>query len=174
MKQEAHLLYREQLAWAGGFFSGEGYTGLTRYRKTERAHYKKYPVMTIAQTGNGEELNRFNNAIENIGKVRGPYGPYAKNKKAYFQFEISGFERVQAVFAMLYTFLSTAKQEQAIKVLDAYLAQPHRIHNKLKTHCSSGHKYTENTTYVVPKTGWRQCKICRNIRNRRLLSVSYC
>ena len=33
--------------------------------------------------------------------------------------------------------------------------------NKLKTHCPKGHPYDEENTYIVPTTGWRQCKTCR-------------
>lgn len=29
-------------------------------------------------------------------------------------------------------------------------------------HCANGHEFTAENTYTDPKTGWRQCKICRN------------
>lgn len=31
-----------------------------------------------------------------------------------------------------------------------------------KTHCSRGHELTVENTYIAPKTGYRQCKICKN------------
>jgi len=38
-----------------------------------------------------------------------------------------------------------------------------------RTHCSRGHELTPQNTYVTPKEGWRQCRICRAGRkkNRR-------
>jgi hypothetical protein len=38
--------------------------------------------------------------------------------------------------------------------------------NREKTHCSKNHEYTPENTYVDPKTGTRDCKICRKERNR--------
>jgi hypothetical protein len=36
-----------------------------------------------------------------------------------------------------------------------------RHHNASKTHCKNGHEYTDETTYVVPSTGHRQCRACQ-------------
>lgn len=38
-----------------------------------------------------------------------------------------------------------------------------------KTHCHQGHEFTEANTYLVPRYGWRNCKMClkeARIRNR--------
>jgi hypothetical protein len=35
-----------------------------------------------------------------------------------------------------------------------------------RTHCTQGHEYTPENTYISPKTGVRDCKICRKNRNR--------
>ena len=123
------MINREALAWAAGFFDGEGYTGLSKFSTTGRkgrklSRWKRYPTISISQTGTGEELHRFNKAIGSIGKVNGPYGPYSMNSKPYYQFQLSGFEKVQAVVAMLWEFLCTPKREQATSVLERYLKQP--------------------------------------------------
>jgi hypothetical protein len=67
--------------WAAGFFEGEGYAGLVRMHKKY-----KYPrlSLTVCQI-NREPLDAFKEIV-GVGKVRGPYGPYHANKKAYFQF----------------------------------------------------------------------------------------
>ena len=38
---------------------------------------------------------------------------------------------------------------------------------RAKTHCTAGHEYTLENTYISPKTGSRDCKICRKERNRQ-------
>ena len=133
---------REELAWAAGFYDGEGSTGLNKYttvgkKGKRRGYWKRYPTMTIAQTGNGEELHRFNFAVGNIGKVYGPYGPYGtnkQNKQSYFQFHVNGFEKVQAVTAVLWKFMCSAKRNQSEDVLRRYLDQPNY---KGELHCVS-------------------------------------
>lgn len=35
-------------------------------------------------------------------------------------------------------------------------------------HCANGHEFTAENTYTDPKTGWRQCKICRNDRQAEI------
>lgn len=119
---------REELAWAGGFYSGEGSTGLSRFSTAgkngkKRKYWKRYPSMQIAQVGSPETLDRFNSAIGGLGKVYGPYGPYANNKQPYYQFQLYNVEKVTATIEMLWPFLSTAKQEQAAAVLKQYKEQ---------------------------------------------------
>lgn len=38
--------------------------------------------------------------------------------------------------------------------------------NKAKSHCPEGHPYDKDNTYLVASTKHRQCKICRNTRNK--------
>jgi HNH endonuclease len=39
--------------------------------------------------------------------------------------------------------------------------------NREKTHCSKGHEYTPENTYISPKKGRRDCLTCRKERNRQ-------
>lgn len=39
--------------------------------------------------------------------------------------------------------------------------------NARKTVCGKGHEFNDNNTYIHPKRGHRQCKICRNEATRR-------
>lgn len=45
------------------------------------------------------------------------------------------------------------------------------IVNRSKTHCRSGHEYTEANTYVYQATGERQCRTCQRERSRRCAST---
>jgi hypothetical protein len=38
--------------------------------------------------------------------------------------------------------------------------------NKKKTHCYRGHELTSGNVYVIPSTGGRQCRTCRDARKK--------
>src|SRR5437660_5128902 len=63
----------EELAWAGGFFDGEGSTYLLKHR-THPGHL--VPVVDVPQSGNEGvpiALTRFHTALEFIGSISGPH-----------------------------------------------------------------------------------------------------
>lgn len=107
-----------ELAWAAGFFDGEGSTYLNR-RKMKRygrssgpAHHTvTSPSCSIAQADN-RPLHRFVAAV-GAGKVRGPY----KNKGlGYYKVEYRGRNLSALLLNKLWPYLSTPKQEQALAV----------------------------------------------------------
>ena len=106
-------LKREQLAWAAGFFDGEGsiHSANSKLKKT-------YPNVGITQVGaHGRELlERFQNAVGGIGKIYGPYKKTIAGNPRY-QWETWGFEKSQAVIAMLWEFLGPVKRAKAKKIL---------------------------------------------------------
>jgi hypothetical protein len=110
-------LDQEELAWAGGFFSGEG---STYFRRNKRRNGKSYggPAIEITQCGSAETLIRFNAAVGNLLTLYGPYYNRANTNRPYWQLSIGAFEKVQAVLAMIWPWLSTIKQEQAANALN--------------------------------------------------------
>jgi hypothetical protein len=42
--------------------------------------------------------------------------------------------------------------------------------NSAKTHCNKGHEFTEENTYIVEKSGHRQCKICKYETGKKVYS----
>ena len=97
---------REALAWAAGLYDGEG--GLY-FNPSGRGL-----CLQVAQ-GHPGILNRFQAAV-GLGKV---YGPYGVNQNMWY-FRARKFETVQAIFAMLWTFLSQPKQDQIRHALHLY------------------------------------------------------
>lgn len=101
---------REELAWAAGFFDGEGCTSATRHSV----------VLSISQLlSNVDCLIRFRDAI-GFGKLHGPYyhrrtrgGLHAPNMRLH----ITNFEQVQATMAMMWLWLGPAKKRQYIHKL---------------------------------------------------------
>jgi len=104
---------REELAWAAGFFDGEG---CTTYHLGK--HQRKYPRLRVSQSGNNgnELLERFKNAI-GFGIVYGPYKIAKNQTKIRWVFQVTGFEKVQATISLLWDWLGTEKRNQAVKIL---------------------------------------------------------
>lgn len=173
---------REQLAWAAGFFDGEGTTWAGRS--------SGYPTLSVPQAGHFTEppdvLLRFQAAVGGLGLVYGPILNEERNKPIW-RYRVSGFEMVQAVVAMLWPWLGTEKRRQAALVFLACRARsvlPRddgiRVGRPLgipmpdlrglrrgvppRTTCSRGHDLAD--AYVSP-VGRRQCRQCRRLNHRR-------
>jgi hypothetical protein len=103
-------LNREELAWAAGFFDGEGSTSLRQIK----GGYSGL-TLDIGQKDR-EVLDRFQAAVGGLGKVyfnpSRPASPYS--------FTTGRFETIQAILAMLWPFLGTLKRAQAFRALTTY------------------------------------------------------
>jgi len=114
---------REELAWAAGFFDGEGsFCVLIPNRKTMR------PMLhaTIHQT-NKITLERFQTACGGLGRITGPYTKArAWNSKPYWVWQTSKFEHAQQVVLCLWPWLSSPKRTQALAMLrkKVYFVEP--------------------------------------------------
>jgi len=139
----AQRISREELAWAAGFFDGEGYTGLLTGR-TLRSHV----VQTDARL-----LQRLQAALLGLGTIDGPRNSSNPRHSPQWLWRVSGFANVQAVIAMLWIFLSEVKREQARKAITTYLSSRHRG-NAL---CALGH----NDWFIRPD-GTRHRATCVN------------
>jgi len=100
---------REALAWAAGFYDGEGSTYL-QMRAKENGKLPR-PVMSIIHNTK-EQLDRFVNAVGD-GKVYGPYKRKGKNHSPYHQLLICGRNRVAVVLERLWPYLCSHKRDQA-------------------------------------------------------------
>lgn len=106
---------REELAWAAGLFDGEGWIGVTF-----SGPYCSIKI-TLTQVDR-KVLDRFNNATLRLGAVGDQSYNYVSrpNARPQFSFQVSKFEAVQAIIAMIYPFLSPIKQQQSISALKKY------------------------------------------------------
>lgn len=102
----APTINREELAWAAGFFDGEG---CTRYNKSRR-HRGGNLEVTVTQTDT-VTLKRFQRAALGTGRIYGPKD--VVGGRPQWQFKNSSYEHGQAVIAMLWPFLSEIKRRQA-------------------------------------------------------------
>lgn len=104
--------WREELAWAAGFFDGEGSIYTAKMGKKAGKHTIH---LDIAQT-DPEVLNRFYSAVS-VGKVYGPYTPKTKNSRPYWRYTAASYKSCQYVIAVLWEFLSPVKKLQAERCL---------------------------------------------------------
>lgn len=113
---------REELAWAAGFFDGEGC-----FSYTDKAGYGAAAIGQVDR----EPLERFQRAVGGMGRIYGPYFklyPGRVSKQPWHQYRIYRREHLQAVTALLWFKLGTTKRRQAVNVL-----------TKMKS-CRRGHR----------------------------------
>lgn len=107
---------REELAWAAGFFDGEGHVRCSLVQE------KQYPLLRV------EVAQRDPQVLERFQRVIGCGRIYAINRKppknSYYNWHVGRFEHAQAVIALLWTWLSPVKRKQAkvalARVQEAY------------------------------------------------------
>ena len=106
-------LDRYELAWAAGFYDGEGCTKLAS-KKRSGGGTREMVRMVIGQVRK-DVLLRFKSAVGGLGKIYGPYEQANENWQAQWVYAAQSFEQAQAVFALLWDYLSSEKREQAEK-----------------------------------------------------------
>lgn len=175
------ILDTHELAWAAGFFDGEGC--VVRYRATQRPaknprkqHREFKRAMICMGQIHPEVLERFRAAVGR-GNVRGPYPAKRKNESAIWQFSTASFESVQAIMCMLWPWLGTVKRQQFLKAMRE--VREHQQWVEATRHqCVRGHDLREHGR--LRKDGKaRACQACWDIlyheryspAARRLLST---
>jgi hypothetical protein len=141
---------REELAWAAGFFDGEGWTGL------------RGPT-TVGMSVTQMELQplvRFHNAV-GVGTI------YGRGTRGGWIWQAGNWADSQAAVAKLWRFMSEPKRAQAHAALREAIqgrsTSRSRHRNGRKTHCLREHPFSEENTYY-DKLGRRVCKTCRGVR----------
>lgn len=105
-----------ELAWAAGFFDGEGsvYVRLTKRHKGGTTG-KYYPITTVdiqVSQSDKRPLIRFLKVID-IGRIVGPYQPTNPKAKLYWRWQTSGRPSVHKTLSLMWPYLSEPKKEQA-------------------------------------------------------------
>jgi hypothetical protein len=113
----------EELAWAGGFFDGEGSTYLEKHR-THTGYF--YPVLYVPQSaeiGIAPELLRLKSAMNGMGNISGVRqdGP---DWKPYRRWRLVTPLKVQAALHLLWPFIGEVKRAQAQRVMKTIHGQP--------------------------------------------------
>lgn len=110
-----------ELAWAAGFFDGEGSVFVNRRKSVAkyRANPIRYDITTvglsIAQV-DVRPLQRFIAAIEATQNPTGPYRTKNKNAQPYYRWAVEGRPSTLRVLEALWPFMSEPKREQSYRV----------------------------------------------------------
>jgi hypothetical protein len=113
----------EELAWAGGFFDGEGSSYLMKHRT--HAGYLT-PAIEVPQSGwDGVPvvLRRFQSALDGLGNISGPH-KYLWTDAPVSRWKSEARDDVQLALHRLMPFLGAVKREQARSVLIVINSQP--------------------------------------------------
>lgn len=155
-------LNREQLAWAAGFFDGEGHT--------RQGGKSKAPLnLTISQALSPALLEKFRQVV-GVGVIYGPYVHRARpSQKEFWVYNANGFEEVQHCVSVLWPWLGQAKRAQASNALRQWLTKPRQwfvTRGSLGRTCKRGHR-VEGTNAYITKAGQANCRECRKIWAQR-------
>lgn len=121
---------RMQLAWAAGFFDAEGCFSFT----------PGSGICASITNTDLELLERFLDVV-GFGKIYGPYRVKASDvyeRQPHYFYRVSGLERVQALAALLWFKMSSAKKEQARMTLAHVSPTCRRGHPKKPGHAGCG------------------------------------
>jgi len=143
-------LPREDLAWAAGFFDGEGHVSCPNPQKGRM-------LLSVGQTDT-RPLER----LQQLFGVGAIYGPFTKDRrKPYWQWSIQNFEEVQYVIAAMWPWL-TVKKEQATLALTTLANKPRRPPPPAAGEpCRKGHDTSRRKDYG---DGYLHCLECARIR----------
>lgn len=105
------------LAWAAGFWDGEGCVSLTYRQFSETTPKIPRMVVQVSQIDT-RVLERFQRIV-GYGNILGPYKPKTKNSSPYWVWRVEGGLHLQAIRDMLYPYLDEVKLNQMDEALEA-------------------------------------------------------
>jgi hypothetical protein len=113
----------EELAWAGGFFDGEGSTYLEKHRTHVGYFVPRIYVPQSSDVGIAPELVRLKSALADIGTISGVRRP-GGNRRPYRRWRVCAADAVQLSLHLLWPFIGEVKRSQARMVMQLVHTQP--------------------------------------------------
>ena len=114
--------FSEELAWAGGFFDGEGCTYLEKHRSHAGHVVPRLYVPQSCEIGVAPELIRLRDALPGLGKIsgvrqsKGDWTPYRR-------WRVQASDDVARALHLLWPFIGEVKRTQAQRVMRMVNAQ---------------------------------------------------
>lgn len=111
--------WREEIAWAAGYFDGEGHVSAA-------VTPKRRGLVVVVANSHYPGLYRFQRAVLGLGAIY----PARGTNVPTWQWRVSSLENVQAVMAMLWPFLGEEKRMKFAETMARYLGRPEPDHMK--------------------------------------------
>lgn len=149
---------REELAWAGGLFEGEGSIGVARSGPNGSPRLQIW-------SSDKDIIERFSNIIR-LGKMPDrPRPPGVLGNKELWVWHCTGHERVQAILAAIWPWLGKRRKSRAVEILKHGVSlglsnKSRKFVNARRTHCTEGHSLSGDNRYVHPR-GSIHCRKCK-------------
>lgn len=162
MRDDSTPLDTHELAWAAGFFDGEGSTCISSYKPNNQNAMANVLTMTISQI-HRETLERFQRAIGGVGVINGPYNPpsFGKNQQPQYRYHLSGLSRVVPAIDSLWPWLGRIKREQASAAIDLMRERQRPVGHPTQELCNRGHDY--GVVGTKTRSGKRVCARCEQL-----------
>lgn len=115
-------------AWAAGFWDGEGSATCTRnLSHLDGSLGSLNAQISVSQSGDGavELLERFQKAVDGLGKIKGPYGPYRGNRLPRWEWRLHSYQDVLTFTRLLWPFLGNVKRQQLRRILGLSSHRPY-------------------------------------------------
>lgn len=158
-----------EIAWAAGFFEGEGCFYAHQYRPRKSSGIKMFRTMATVTQKDREPLDMFRRIVGfgNIyftskGRVTsgGVHSPIYTWKSA-------NATETKRLFSLLESWLSLRRRQTAQRL---FALEQNQVWRPLKSQCLRGHVYTETTTRMR-KDGSRRCIPCQNEDNAKRVTT---
>ena len=156
-------LNKQDLAWAAGFYDGEGNTRPTLRKAKSKYQTPKVLVQATTSQVELDPIQKFVDAVQ-VGKLYGPYVRKGPNQRPIYRYCANSFESVQQLACLLWPYLCSPKKSQfrvtLIEYLKIYREYPRQPGGqKARKHCRRGKHDLSEHAYITP-TGRRYCKPC--------------
>lgn len=137
------------IKWAAGFLEGEAHFGSNR----------NAPIIQVQQVQKWP-LERLSLLFQ--GKI---YFYPSKNKKwgDVWRWELCSINSI-ALMMTIYSLISPLRKEQIKKCIVNWKKQKRNIYSPF---CPRGHRRTLENSYYSPKTGIRECRLCKRIHSKK-------
>jgi hypothetical protein len=164
---------RESLAWAAGFFDGEGTVNISTRRTSCNGERQYLTINLCVSQTDPKILHKFKEICNMGGRVNGPYCPKTTNSSPYWSYAVHGLKHTQLIISRLWPWLSEEKRKQATEAfvkMEEYCKRPQLVRGtktKLKKEQIEAIKNSPNSNQSLAEAFKVSDETIRRIKNKQ-------